>query len=295
MRIRKRKTGRPMRWGAWILAVGFLLAFPLQTPGLELRFRLSGGYSLMPLDSVNTALSDWMAFKKLQADTVSGWSVEQSGDLSLRSAYDFEGELLLRISSRFAVGVASGYVFGEIPENRYPLTWDRNGVVTIEGRPTKISMVPLTVSGYVFQPIGRNILAYARIGAGRIFAKYADRETSKKPDDLRYVYPTSQLAKGGGRCLAAGLGLVTAPGKTVGFFVEILGRKARADGFEGENKERVEGILYIFEEYNPSVDFWQTKIQIRETEPSGDTFRSVRPVEIILDGVSLKLGLTVKF
>lgn len=284
-----------MRAAARILAVALLLACPFQTPGLELRVRLSGGYGIMPLDSVNTALSDWMTFKKLQAEVIPGWSVEQTADLSLRGAYDFEGELFLGISSRFAVGVASGFIFGEIPENRFPLTWDRNGVVTVEGHPAKISMVPLTVSGYVSQPVGRNFLAYARIGAGRIFAKYADREISKNPDDARYVYPTSQLAKGGGQCLTAGLGLVAAPGKTVGFFMEILGRKARADGFEGENKDRVEGILYIFEEYNPSMDFWQTKIQIRETEPSGDMFRSVRPAEIILDGVSLKLGLTVKF
>lgn len=284
-----------MRKTARIAAAALVLLFPLQAFGLDLRFRLSGGYGHMPLETVNRALSDWMEFKKLQAGAVSGWSVEQTGNLSLRGAYDFEGEILIGISSRLALGIASGYVFGEISEEQFPLTWDRHGAVTIEGRPTKISMVPVTLSGYVYFPVGRNLRAYARAGIGQIHAKFADRETSKKPEDARYVYPTSQLAKGGGNCLTGGLGLTSAPASAVGFFIELQGRKARADGFEGENKDLVFGTLYVFEEYNASLDFWQTKIQIRETEPSGDSFRSVRPVEIVLDGLSLRLGISVRF
>ena len=63
-------------------------------------------------------------------------------------------------------------------------------------------------------------------------------------------------------------------------------------GFYGENGI---GTLYSFEQFDPKLDFWQLKYQILSEEPSGEDIRSAQEAEVDFSGLSVKLGLIIKF
>ena len=59
---------------------------------------------------------------------------------------------------------------------------------------------------------------------------------------------------------------------------------------------RVErGTLYLLEEYDPDLDHWQEKYIISPEAPSGESYRSIKETEIDFGGVSVKIGIMIKF
>ena len=65
--------------------------------------------------------------------------------------------------------------------------------------------------------------------------------------------------------------------------------------FLGENDQEEIGTLYYFEEHIQDFDIWQAKNQIKAAAPSGENYRSVQKASIDLSGLSIRIGLVIKF
>jgi hypothetical protein len=280
-------SGRP---AAPAVAVLLLLALAPPSFGLTVHFKLSGSYSLLSLDDVNRSLSSWRDLMERRAAATPGWTYEGGNAGRARGGFDLEGELLLDLARRWAVGIGSGYTYGEASESSTGLSILQSSVPHIYARPTKITAVPLVLSGYRFWPLGRKFSLYIRAGMGWLWAKYADREAVRKASDTGFSYANSRSASGRGALALAGAGIKYAHDGSLGFFLEAVLRRAKVNAF-GNGKE----TLYFFEEYDPGLEFWQAKMSLLAAAPAGDAFRSVQKAVVDYGGFVLRLGFFVKF
>jgi len=285
-----RKVGRKRIAGLGLLCV-FLQAAVLPSSGLDLSFKLSGGYSFLVLNDVNRSLRDWVEFHKKEVASVPGWTFSGGKAEKVRGGFDLEGEVLLSLTPRWAVGIGSGYSYGEVTESRSAITTVENFAVSrVYVRPTKVAATPLVVSGYHFWPLGPKFQIYVRAGMGWLWAKYVSREAGRKASEQSYTYTSFESSSGRGALIQGGLGVKYSQDQNLGFFCEASLRRAKANTFRGANS-----TLYFFEEYNSFLDFWQAKIQTWEMAPAGETFRSVRKAVMDFGGCALKLGFFIKF
>jgi len=284
------KAGRKRMAGFGLLCV-FLQAAALPSSGLSLSFKLSGGYSFLVFNEINRSQQGWVGFHKKETALIPDWKFSGGNGGEVRGGFDFEGEVLLNLTPRWAVGIGSGYSYSEVTESRSIITTVQNYTIPwIYVRPTKVAATPLIISGYFFLPLGPKFQIYIRTGMGWLRAKYVNREAGKRESDRGYTYTSFQSASGRGALIQGGLGVKYSQDQNLGFFCEASLRRAKANTFRGAN-----GTLYFFEEYNSFLDFWQAKIQTWEMAPAGETFRSVRKAVMDFGGFVLKLGFFIKF
>ena len=112
---------------------------------------------------------------------------------------------------------------------------------------------------------------------------------------MKYTYSSSLIVEGRGTLFQAGLGLTYEFDPAVSLFFEAAGRQARASGFEGEMSAGVKGKLYFYEEYNPVLKIWQAKVQLWDSTPAGENYRSAREAIVDLNGFCLKIGIMIRF
>ncbi|HEX2695714.1 MAG TPA: hypothetical protein VHP61_08155 [Acidobacteriota bacterium] len=280
----------PTRPAVLAVAILFLLAAALPSFGLTIHFKLSGSYSLLSPDDVNRSLSGWGDLMKKRAAATPGWTYEGGKAGRIRGGFDLEGELLLDLAPRWAVGIGSGYSYGVASESATALDILHSSVPYVYARPTKITATPVVMSGYRFWPLGRKFSLYVRAGIGRLWAKYADLEAVRKASDAGFSYTNARSASGRGTLVLVGAGIKYAHDGSLGFFLEAVWRRAKVNAFGNGT-----GTLYFFEEYDPDLDFWQAKMSLLDGPPAGETFRSVRKAAVDYGGLIIKLGFFVKF
>ena len=81
-----------------ILVPVFLFGIPVL--GLELDFKLSGGYAFLDVKSINRGLEDWTDWRKREAEENKNWLYLGQNVQSLHSGIHLEGEILLSFSFR---------------------------------------------------------------------------------------------------------------------------------------------------------------------------------------------------
>jgi hypothetical protein len=285
-----RKVGRKRIAGLGLLCV-FLPAAALPASGLDLSFKLSGSYSFPVLNDVNRCLQAWVEFHKKDVAAVPGWTFSGGKAEKVRGGFDLEGEVLLNLTPRWAVGIGSGYSYAEVTESRSTIvTVEKRAVSFAYVRPTKVAATPLIISGYHFLPLGPKFQIYVRAGMGWLWAKYVNREGVKRATRRDFNYTSFQSASGRGALVQGGLGVKYIQDKSLGFFCEASLRQAKVNSLKGQN-----GELYFFEEYYSPLDFWWAKIETMEMAPAGENFRSARKAVVDLSGFILKLRFFIKF
>ena len=283
------KIGRKRIVGLGLLCV-LLTAEALPGFGLDLSIKISGSYDFLTLNDINRSMQGWREFYKRKAASIPGWTFGDGKMGKLRGGFGLEGEVLLHLTPRWAVGVGSGFSYSEVTESRSAITVKEKAVSMVYTQPTKVVAKPLFVSGYHFWPLGLKLQIYFRAGIGWIWAKYVDREGAKKASSLNFTYKSVQSASGRGALIQGSLGVKYLLDQSLGFFCEASLRRAKVSSFKGET-----GTLYFFEEYNSSLNFWQAKVKMKENEPGGENVRSVRKTVVDFGGCALKLGFFIKF
>lgn len=283
------KVGRKQIAGLGLLFV-LLTAEALPGFGLDLSIKISGSYDFLALNDINRSLQGWTEFYKKKAASIPGWTFGGGKVGKLKGGFGLEGEVLLNLTPRWAVGVGSGFSYSEVTESRSAITVEEKAVSMVYTQPTKVAAKPLVVSGYHFWPLGLKLRIYVRAGMGWIWAKYVDREGAKKASSRNFTYTSVQSASGRGALIQGGLGVKYLLDQSLGFFCEASLRRAKVSSFKGET-----GTLYFFEEYNSSLDFWQAKIETMEMAPAEENFRSARKAVVDFGGCALKLGFFIKF
>ena len=280
----------PARPAVLAVTVFLLLAAALPSFGLTIHFKLSGSYSLLSLNDVNRSLSGWRDFMKRREAAIPGWIYEGGGTGRVRAGFEFEGELLLDFAKRWAIGIGSGYSYAEASQSATAVDILDFSVPYVYARPTKVTAVPLVLSGYRFFPLGRRFSLYVGAGAGWVRARYSDRETVIKASSARTTYSNAQSASGRGTLVQGIAGVKYAYDGSLGFFLEAVWRRAKVNTLGNGT-----GTLYFFEQYRQNLDFWQVKMSLLDAPPAGETSRSVRKAVVDLGGLVLKLGFFIKF
>jgi len=276
-----------------ILVPVFLFGIPAM--GAELSLKLSGGYTFLDVKSINRGLEDWAEWRKREAEENKNWLYLGQNVKSLQSGIHLEGEILLSFSRRIGISLGTGYIYGDLKEKETEVFVQRSSGVLSQVYPVTVSAYPLVLSGYYFIPLNNRLHVYARAGGGLAWAKYVYREAKKLESATKYNYFRLGRASASDSILLGGLGFVYETDVGVRFFVEGLIRRAKIQGFSGENELEEKGTLYYFEEYIPDLDFWQAKNEIRTEKPSGSNFRSVSEAVVDFSGLSVKIGFIIRF
>ncbi|MBN2408744.1 MAG: hypothetical protein JXE07_03320 [Candidatus Aminicenantes bacterium] len=281
-----------------IKTIAFLAALSLFSPSFsgaaDLMLRLSAGLDRTSADEVNRALAGWREGWRLKTEGDPNLTLENETSGALHLGVDFEAELLLSFSRWLTLGLGAGCSFASLDERQTRLSIRQDGALFDYTRPTKISAYPVFLSAYVFLPLGQKFKAYLRAGMGAIFARNVIREASKKAEAGRFSYTAYHNAGANGTGYIGGLGLSYAFDESLGFFAEASFRRAEVSGFEGENSLGESGALYIYEEYDPDVDFWQLRMSVHAAEPGGEAVRDVRKATVDFGGYSVRIGLSLK-
>lgn len=262
---------------------------------VEVRLKLSGGLSYLSFQNINLTLNHWAELEEKLSTLYDDWNFVEKKVKKFHSAFDFEGEIIIFITPHLAAGFGTGYIYGELTEEKTKLTVENNGVKYVMARPTKVSAIPISVSGYFFLPLKKNLHSFIKAGSGVLWAKYTDRQGEKEILEEEFNYTQTQRAMARGLFYQASIGLVYEIEPTVRFFIESTARLAKIKEFQEETVEENPGTLFYFEEYNPQLDFWQAQHRILSEEPSGENFRSVRKAVIDFNGFSVKIGVMIKF
>jgi len=280
---------------AAVLALILLAAAALPAGAVEVQLRFSGGLGTVRPADLNTMLDAWRTWRKLETARTAGWSVTGEKIGRVETAFDFRAELVVALSSRFGIGLGSGYLYAETTEMGNFIQVLRKDGEHIFGRPGKVVGMPVILSGFVFQPLGKGWQLFARAGGGPVWARYTDREAHRLVDEDKYTYSSAIVATGRGTLLEGGLGLSFRPTPALGFLIEAVGRKGSVDKLEGETKDGDRGSIYALEEYLKAYNFWQAKILAGAVEFSGANYRAVRRTRVEFDGLTVRLGLIIRF
>ncbi len=276
-----------------ILIPLFIIGIPAL--GVELGFKLSGGYADLADKSIVRSLEDWAELIKREAEGRPNWQYLGQELKSLHSGIHLEGELLFTFSKRLGISVGTGYIYSDLQENETEVTVQRPNGVLSQVHPVTVTAYPIILSGYYFIPVKNKLNIYIRGGAGMTWARYVNREATKFESAAKYNYFRLESASAKGPIFLGGLGFVYETSMGVRFFCEGLYRWAKIQDFSGENELQEKGTLYYFEEYTPDLDFWQAKIRILAETPTGTNFRSVSEAEVDFSGLSVKIGFIIRF
>jgi hypothetical protein len=271
-----------------------LLVFSDSALGLDLHFKISGGYAYLKLSEVHRSLHGWAEWKKIEAKENKNWQVLEENVRNMHSGINLEGELLFFITPRLSVGLGAGYLYSDVNETKAEVTVERPAGTLNQVFPMTVSAYPVTLSGYYFVPLRNNLRLFFRGGFGFVWAKYVNREGRKVLTAKNYNYFELQKASASGSIAIGGFGLMYDSDIGVRFFIEGTARLAKIQGFSGENELAIKGTLYYYEEYSSDLDFWQARAKIMAEKPSGPDFRSVSEAVVDFSGFSAKIGFMIR-
>ncbi len=273
----------------------FLLFSGIPLSGMKWGFKLSGGYAHLNLRDTNSSLESWAEWKKREAEANKNWEYLGKNVKSLHSGIHFEGEFLVSLFDRLEIGLGTGYIYGDLREEETEILVQRPTGRFSHAYPLSINAYPLVISVYYSFPLKSGLSLFIRAGGGKAWAKYVNREAQRHESSTNYNYFRIEKASASGSMLLGGIGFAYETNSGMRFFIEGLVRRAKIQGFTGENELEEKGILYHFEEYFPNLDFWQIKNEIRAERPSGSNYRSVSEALVDFSGFSAKIGFMIGF
>jgi hypothetical protein len=262
---------------------------------MEFSLKIAGGIDFINPQEVNTVLDSWKDYWTARADSTNNWTYLGGNVAALKRGYDFEVELIFNFTPRFAVGLSGGYIFADVSEASTTLTIEKFLGTFDHVKPTKMSGIPIIFSAYYIQPLSSSLSVLVRAGGGPIWAKYFEKDGTRNIENESYSYSQWISSSAQGQIYLAGLGVVFETEAGIRFFMEGTWRTATITGFSGETKEEMTGALNYVEEYESSYELWQAKYMISAEAPSGDNYREVKQGTIDFSGISVKIGIIIKF
>jgi hypothetical protein len=284
-----------MRIKKGILFLPLMFCLVVPSGAVKLSFKLTGGLMKFQPEAINRAATDWYEMQILEDENRNLWTVLEGEARTISGLFQFEGELLLHLHKRFALSIGSGFDYAGI---------DTDGAHVVMSKPTgdfdlvhtqKVTAVPLVLSGYCFLPLGSRVQLYARAGGGRLFARYIDREGSKKVDATKYGFSLDQSTGASAPMYVGALGITFATPSGLSFLVEVGWRQARITDLTGETEEWDDWNIYSFEQYYSDLDFWRLRHSLYSELPSGEDVRNAQSMAIDMGGWSVRVGIIIHF
>jgi len=278
-----------------IISLFLLIVLRIYSYGLEISFRISGSLSYISPDHINQTLHGREEFLLKRSALRENWTYIQGEVKDVRLATSFEGEIVLGLNTRLAVGIGTGLIFLEATEEKTGITIERPQDTFTGVHPTEINAYPLRLSIYYFLPVREQLRLYIRGGGGLIWIKYVERTGFWYEPAKNFSQTMEQKAAALGYTFFSGLGIIWEANEFMGFFIETEANLSKISGFRGDTPGRETETLFFLEEYVESSDFWQAKIRLLKEQPTDQGVRSVEQAVVDLSGFSLKIGFTIKF
>lgn len=283
---------KPILFSLLLFLINLLL--PSSSSALEISFIWKAGLQRSSFSLINRSLASWVERMQKEAE-LQGWSVEPSSLPHLRYGYEMAFGLEAALTSRWSLGLASGFLYFELTEKRTSVSVKKENNIYFYAHPAKATAVPLGLNLTYFLPLHKNSRIFIKGEVGLLLARYIDREANRKETDLKFVYPVYQNARANSPYVLLGLGFSFQPESATSFLLQIDYRQARTTDFKGINKAGQEGPLEFFEEYLPSLDFWQARLLVVTAEPDPELSRNRQKAVIDFSGFSIKIGMAIKF
>lgn len=271
----------------------FFLAGGLEATQLNLK--LSGGMSFINPEHLNRTLQTWEEWQRREAADKANFTFLEGDVGRFKSATEFQAELQLEISARLAVGIGTGYIYSDLPEEETLVTIEKLTGTFSYVYPTKISALPLMLTATYYIPLNETLRLYFKGAAGTAWAKYVDREGNKNITAENFGYPRLNKGSASGAIFAGGIGLTFQVEEGVQIFAETSWRRAKISGFEGENKDEESGTLYFYEELDEELEYWQAKNTILPASPEGENLRAGEETVVDFSGFTARVGISIKF
>ncbi|GEM_PF-866631 len=249
---------------AGFLLLGLLFG-RLPAPGSPFSLKLCSGASWIDGGDLNRTIRGWKDYSQNRRS--SGFDIS-FGLKELRLMGDFQAELSYRLSSRWSLALASGYVFGttsgEIStrlsgKESYTISSTQGGSISIQEETDELPRYELTAVPALLTllrtfPLGGHIDLSLGAGGGLYFGRYTYREEYT----YRLDYSDTQYFPGGsiqevdrytskgklrqqaadaGFGLHGLVGLEWKIGSSISLVLEVVGRWAALGDWRGEKKD----------------------------------------------------------
>jgi hypothetical protein len=249
---------------------------------------LSGGAGFINGGDLNTGTQGLADFYR------DALSLEGSGEVrSVRLSYVFGGELSFSLFSDISVGLGADFLQGE-KKSQVDFRMNDTTTQSFITQP-KIQALPLRLF-LTFSPFSS---FYIKTGVEYYFAEcvylyrlergelWEEHQGEAKAQDFGFL---------------GGFGFEWEISPPLSFVIEALGRYARITGFEGKNTYRdsesslstEEGKLYFYQGV-AGIDATYPLLFIRKNEPAGSDIAEVREAVVDFSGLSLKVGIRIRF
>jgi len=277
---------------------------------LKLSIKINWGLRYMSVGDINTHLESLDNY-------ISHRTFYEGGKTKGINNYgtDFEGELRLDISSKFAISVGIAYMSGKSRSDfetvgSFPLQMPMIGPFYWHKffSESKVKTIPLKFGIYYTLPISSRINLFINSGLGYYFSKASlDKTHVPLPlegygiDDSRYhVYDVSSNGLG----FHGGVGFEYNIANFFGLVIEVQTRYARIKNLKGKRlycswfgpRMEEEGILYIGERDLTDEGYGENcpDLIISQSKPNGDEYRNIREAVLDFSGLSLRVGIRIK-
>lgn len=265
-------------------------------PERKFELKLSGGIShLSRTDSEDTA-DYWSHLSKISTEAAGGAFTREKNNLDW--GWEFSGEIVLNLSSRFALSGGAGYITGKYSSTSGTTNQEGAASSTSENDQT-VRAVPVTFGICTYLPVSSKSRFYISAGVGYYFASFSF--SNYREDDIPYWIDINFTGSGGDIGVHGGIGFEYALSKNIAIVIEGFGRYAKISGFKGTRdredsnnwSDSSDATHYHYEHYAWTEE-WLARTGFSTEPPSGEDVRNVRDFEIDFSGYTIRVGLKIK-
>jgi len=258
----------------------------------KFSIKLTGGLGYITNvdnNKIMDSLNEWY----LDVGEMLGMPVSGEFD-KINFGYDFETELIIKITPKWGINLGGGYFQGEKKS-----IINIGGGVGINSLKYKITVIPVKLGGYYFLPITSKINFFLNGGINYYFAQLLlDFKQEISPENY-WVKEISDF-NSNGFGFFSGIGVEYNISKQIAIVIEGYGRSAEIKPFKGlmkrynneGYKEEIEGTLYIYE--SEIYGKWRLNFWAFQEKPNNPAFRNIREAVLNLNGFSLRIGIKIK-
>lgn len=283
------------------------IAFPNEEENFKSKFsiNLKGGLSYLPDGDINRHLKTYDTYLSEMTDN-------ERNEIKIVNYFsNLEGELRWDISSKYALSIGIGYIYGE-NENYFEFQgpfpfqsiFDSSQNYIIK---SGVKTIPLKLGIYYTVPLRSRINLFFDTGIGYYISKSSlyKQHWSSSYGGYLIIYTKEERYNLTANTFGfhAGAGFEFDIANNLALLLEIQGRYARIN-LKGNKTSSVwealwveeEGNLYIGERNLADEGYGEhcPDLIISRFWPSGDEFQNIRKAVLDLSGFSLRVGIRIK-
>jgi len=291
-----KKTGRDSKV-LFVCLLTFLMLVPsvyAQNNKGQIDLKISGGLCYLEVGDWNAHHKGWNDSRRKSVEAAGGTVISENQPLHW--GWEMEGEFILHLGSRIAVGIGTGYIRGKVADTSETLV---DEIRALNFQDFRVRAIPLKAKGYYILPISPK----ARIALGGGLGYYFTRFTRfyRREPGTGYWIESDMSGNGAGFGVEGGVSFEYAIKNNISIIIDGSGRYAKISGITGKRdrndsnnwSDSIEGSYFALErERSPGV--WSPVVNIATTPPSEVGTRNVRDAAIDLSGFAIKVGLKIR-